>query len=170
MSDSIGFPQLDFATYPSQVFWLVITFTLMYFMMSNVVLPPIKELIDNRHAKRKTDLDKAEKCSDETQKIREDYETALESARIMAAQTLISTEKKIKKDNEISREVFTSRLENELNEAEIRINEVKEKALTSVGDMSAEIAKEMIYRVANININPKETKKVVDNIMNKGTD
>lgn len=162
MSDNVGFPQLDFHTYPSQIFWLVITFAIMYLMMSKVVIPPIRDLVDARNAKRKSDLDKAEKLSNETHKIMKDYETALEGARVMAAQTLLSTERNIKIDTDVSRETFTLRLENELNEAETTINKVKEQALESISDISAEIAKDMVLKITGIKVNVSDTKKIVE--------
>jgi len=47
---SVSLPQLDFATYDSQIFWLIITFSILYFSISKVFLPNIVNLIKNRES------------------------------------------------------------------------------------------------------------------------
>ena len=56
-----GMPQLEISSYSSQIFWLVISFFFLYFIMSNIVLPRIGEVLKHRRDKITSDLDKAEK-------------------------------------------------------------------------------------------------------------
>lgn len=46
MSGSL--PQLDIATYGSQLFWLIISFSILYFAISRFFLPNIKLIIEKR--------------------------------------------------------------------------------------------------------------------------
>jgi F-type H+-transporting ATPase subunit b len=48
MSDLL--PQLETATYSSQIFWLFITFWVLYFAFSKMFLPNIKNLVDRRRS------------------------------------------------------------------------------------------------------------------------
>ena len=41
-------PQLDISTYGSQIFWLIITFSILYFSLSKVFLPHIISLVKKR--------------------------------------------------------------------------------------------------------------------------
>ena len=54
-----GFPQLDISTYASQVFWLFISFVLIYALMSKVALPKVGAVIDTRNAMAKVKPGKA---------------------------------------------------------------------------------------------------------------
>ena len=54
-----GLPQLDIATWPNQLFWLVVTFTILYLLMQFVVTPRISTVLEDRRAKVSGDLEKA---------------------------------------------------------------------------------------------------------------
>lgn len=45
---SASLPQLDSATYSSQLFWLVISFSILYFAISRFFLPNIQAIIEKR--------------------------------------------------------------------------------------------------------------------------
>ena len=59
-----GMPQLDPTFWASQGFWLVITFLILYFSISKIFLPKIKNNLDNREKKIKNDLEEAKKLKD----------------------------------------------------------------------------------------------------------
>ena len=56
-----GMPQLDPTYWASQAFWLILTFTSLYFVLSKLFIPKIKDIIDDRESKIKNDLDEAHK-------------------------------------------------------------------------------------------------------------
>ena len=58
-SSEVGLPQLDFSTYPTQVFWLVVSFAILYLLMSQVAIPRISEVLEGRQERFANDLDKA---------------------------------------------------------------------------------------------------------------
>ena len=43
-------PQLDFSVFPSQLFWLAVSFFTMLFVMSKFIIPKTAEMIDLRKA------------------------------------------------------------------------------------------------------------------------
>ena len=53
-------PQLDFSVFPSQLFWLAVSFFTMLFVMSKFIIPKTAEMIDLRKAKIDDDLEKAD--------------------------------------------------------------------------------------------------------------
>lgn len=76
-----GLPQLDPTYYPSQVFWLVIHFALLYVLMTKLVLPRIKAILDERQGKLAGDLGEAERLQKEAEVAQKAYETSLNGAR-----------------------------------------------------------------------------------------
>jgi len=38
---AVGMPQLDFSTWPNQIFWLLVTLVVIYFVLSKIALPRI---------------------------------------------------------------------------------------------------------------------------------
>ena len=46
--DSVGMPQLDFTTFPNQIFWLVVTLIVIYFILTRIALPRIGAVLAER--------------------------------------------------------------------------------------------------------------------------
>ena len=47
-AEASGMPQLDFATFPNQIFWLLITLVVIYLILSRVVLPRVGSVLSER--------------------------------------------------------------------------------------------------------------------------
>ena len=64
-----GLPQLDFTTYPSLIFWSILSLLSLYLVMSYVITPKITDVINDREQHLQNDLIKAKalkKESDDT--------------------------------------------------------------------------------------------------------
>ena len=79
-----GFPPMDAHTFPSQIFWLVIFFGLLYLLMSKVALPKMAAVLDKRHKAIEGDLAKASALKHETEAAIQHYEKSLADARAKA--------------------------------------------------------------------------------------
>ena len=55
-----GLPQLDLSSFPSQIFWLGIGFTILYVAFSSKILPAMAANLENRDQTIKNDLATAE--------------------------------------------------------------------------------------------------------------
>ena len=76
-----GLPQLQFETWPSQIFWLVITFGALYFILSRLALPKIEETLRARQDQIAADLDLAAEYEQKARDAEESYNAALAAAR-----------------------------------------------------------------------------------------
>ena len=63
-AQAAGMPQFDVKSFPSQVFWLVVCFAVLYVLMAKLVLPRIGRTIESRESKIQSDLDAAQKAND----------------------------------------------------------------------------------------------------------
>ena len=73
-------PQLDFSVFPSQLFWLLISFFSMLFIMSRFIIPKTAEMINLRKEKIDGDLQKAAEIKQQVEKALEKYHAALKEA------------------------------------------------------------------------------------------
>ena len=57
---AVGMPQLDIGTFSNQIFWLVITLVIIYFVLSRIALPRIASVLSDRQMTISSDIAKAE--------------------------------------------------------------------------------------------------------------
>ena len=86
---SAGLPQMDISTFPSQIFWLIITFGILYIFMWKFVIPNLRVTIEERTDKISNDINDAEKLKSQSEDILNKYESKMittnqESAEIVA--------------------------------------------------------------------------------------
>lgn len=126
------FPPFEASTFPSQLFWLAITFGLLYVLMSRVALPRVGSILEQR---RET-IDGALRAAGEAQKQAEEQATALETslakARARAQGIAGEARDKSSKEIEARRAVVEKDLSAKLSEAEARILDTKNKAMGNV--------------------------------------
>ena len=79
------FPPLDPGTFAPQLFWLALTFGLLYLLLKRFALPRVGEVIEERRDRIERDLAQAEKLKAETEQALANYEQALGEARAKAS-------------------------------------------------------------------------------------
>ena len=89
-------PQLDFSVFPSQLFWLSVTFFAMLFVMSKIIIPRIAEMINLRREKIDDDLEKSAEIKEKAEEALERYHSALKQATDEANQSLQKTQQDLK--------------------------------------------------------------------------
>ena len=96
-----GLPQLDFNTYPSLVFWSVVSLIIGYILMKYLVTPNIKSILNNRETNIQNDLVKAKTSSQETEKIKENIVNSQKElklrSQLIVNQALSETKQAIEK-------------------------------------------------------------------------
>ena len=80
----VGMPQLDFSTFSNQIFWLVITLVVIYFILSRIALPRIGGALADRAGTITNDLAEAEDLKSRALEAEQAYEKALADARAEA--------------------------------------------------------------------------------------
>src|SRR3546814_14500739 len=76
-----GLPQLDPATFATQLFWGAVAFVALYLLMSRVALPRVAAVIEERGGRIGEDLDKAAQFNREAEEARAQYAKATADPR-----------------------------------------------------------------------------------------
>lgn len=139
-----GLPQLNVETYASQIFWLVITFLILYFLCAKVFLPRLGGIIEERRNRIADDFDQASEFKKQAEDAETAYKKALADARARAAQ--IAAETKAQIDAEIAEmQAETDReLESEIQAAEARIASTAAAANAAVNEAAKETTKALV--------------------------
>ena len=140
-------PQLDITSYPSQIFWLVIIFIVLYFLVSKVAVPKISEVLDERRKRLADDLDKAESLKIQAEQISAEYEQSLREARDKAHSITRNALDAIASSNAAHEKQERERLALMLQEAESRIATAQAAAIGNVESIACDIASDAMAKL-----------------------
>ncbi len=141
-----GMPQLDFSTFPNQIFWLVVTLIVMYLILSRVALPRIAAVLAERQGTITNDLAAAEELKLKAIEAEKAYEQALADARSEANRIIGLARDEIKADLDAAIAEADAEIAAKAAESEKAISEIRANALTSV----AEVARTTAVEIANV--------------------
>lgn len=142
--DEAGMPQLDVDTFPSQIFWLVITFGILYVLISKRALPRIHEVIDKRRHRIERDLDKAELLSEEASKAQSDYEALQAKARDKSASIIAAANQDIQQHSEAQHASTDKKIAEMLGEADAAITAKQQSFKTELVTLSESLASSLV--------------------------
>jgi F-type H+-transporting ATPase subunit b len=141
-------PQLDLSTFPSQVFWLFVTFTVLYALMAMLITPRIERIVTARQSRVDGALAQASRLQAEAEAIMAAYEKAIADARMQAQATVKATLDRLNQVASERQGQANAQIARRLEEAERRIAAEKNQALASLPQMAAEVAESAIARLA----------------------
>ena len=136
-----GMPQLDFSTFPNQIFWLAVTLVVIYLILSRIALPRIGSVLAERSGTITNDLSAADDLNQKAKAAEAAYEKALADARIEASKIIAGAKAEIQAElgvelNKANAEIATRSAESE--KAIMAIRDSAVLNLTTVAKDTAE--------------------------------
>ncbi|WP_417718419.1 F0F1 ATP synthase subunit B' [Salipiger sp.] len=129
---AIGMPQLCGEWIPNQVFWLVITLLVIFFVLSRVALPRIASVLAERQGTITNDITAAEDLKRQAQLAEQAYEKALADARAEAQAIAQQTRDDIKAQLAEAIADADVQISAKAAESEAAIAEIRASALESI--------------------------------------
>jgi F-type H+-transporting ATPase subunit b len=151
-----GLPQFDLSRFPSQIFWLGVTFAVLYLIMSKVALPRIGEVLEARADRIGNDLDRASALKAEADQTRAAYEKALAESRARAQEVGRTAETALAKETAERQAALNGELTTRIRDAETRIAGARNAAMANLAGVAAETAALAVERVAGLKVDPAE--------------
>jgi F-type H+-transporting ATPase subunit b len=142
-----GMPQFNVTNFPSQVFWLVVSFAVLYFLMATTVLPRIGKIVEGREGKIQSDLDAAQKANDAARVAAAEQEKALAEARSQASVVVREATDKAAQHTTAKLHELGDKLAATISEAELRIGQQRTQAISGLAGMSSEIASAVLAKL-----------------------
>ena len=159
-----GMPQLDPTYWASQVFWLILVFSILYISIAKFYLPKIKNNLDNRENKIKEDLEDANKFKDQSEIKLKEYEKILENAKKEVIKIHIESKNLLDKDIQSKKEKIEKEIEKEILNAQKEINELKKNSISDINKISENIASNLIESISGDKLNESSVKATVDEV------
>jgi F-type H+-transporting ATPase subunit b len=135
-----GMPQLDFSTFPNQIFWLVITLLAIYLVLSRVALPRIGGILAERQSTITSDIAAAEDLKAKALEAEEAYNQALADARAEAQHIIAEAKAGIQDELNDAIALADAEIAAKAAESEKAIAEIRTSALESVREVATDTA------------------------------
>jgi F-type H+-transporting ATPase subunit b len=133
-------PQLDFSTFPQQLFWLFITFSILYITMAKVILPRIASILSKRAELTQGYRDKAEDMGRETDELRKKYENLLNDVRLKAKSKIDKAKESAYKYHYEKSKEISEEMQKRLDKSISALNVELEKERKEIPDTAEKLA------------------------------
>jgi F-type H+-transporting ATPase subunit b len=152
-------PQLDVNAWPPQLFWLAVTFLVLYFIVSKIVIPRTGGVIAGRQGQIDNDLTSAQRFKADADKAVADYEKALVAARDKAHVIAQETRDKLNGEVDKARAKLEGELAEKIAAAEKSIQATRSQALASVSELAADIAADIVSQLTGTSVTKADAAK-----------
>lgn len=160
-------PQFNPEWFASQLFWLLLTFLVLYLLMSRFALPRVAEILQERQEKISDDLAKAEALRTEAREAYDAYEQRLQEARTQAQAVLREASEAAAAEQARRQAEFAREMNTRVAEAETRIAEARTAALGDLEGVAAEIAQAATVKLIGGRIGKAKAEASVKAAMNE---
>ena len=159
-----GMPQLDKTYWLSQVFWLVLVFSLLYFCINNIFLPKIKNNLSNREKKIKDNLEEAKLLNDNASQKKQEYINALEDGKKSVQKIISEAKKKLNQDIESKKEDIEKKIQDEIYNANNEIKILKTNSILTINKIAEDLSSKIIEDISGDKLNESSIKAAVSEI------
>ena len=166
-SESGGMPQLNPEFWVSQIFWLTITFGILYVVLSKLILPKISSNLEIRKSQILENIEAAEKQREDSDLKIKEYEKIVQNSKNEAKNYFNQAREKIIKDIVLKKENLDKELTIEIKKAEAEIQDLRNKAPEKINKIAIETSSDLIQLLIGIEVNNSSISAIVDDLSKK---
>ena len=141
------FPAFDATYFPSQLFWLTITFAALYFVLSQMILPRLAGNLERRSDTIADDLDEAARLNEQAEEAKQALEVSLADARSRARETAAKAEAKMADEIAAESRKVDQQIEQKLAAAEAHLTELRNDAMSNVESIASDTTQVILSRL-----------------------
>lgn len=139
-----GMPQLDFSTFPNQIFWLVVTLVVIYMVLSRVALPRIASVLAERQGTITNDIAAAEELKEKAAEAEAAYDKALADARAEAGRIGAETKAEVQAEIDAAIRKADAEIAARTAESEVKIAEIRDGATAAIQEVAKDTAEAVV--------------------------
>jgi F-type H+-transporting ATPase subunit b len=158
-----GFPPFDTTTFPSQLFWLVVTFAFLFTVLWKVAGPKINAAITGRRSAINGAIAEAGKARSEAEAAQAGYEAALSKARARANALAEDTRTKLNAEIAKAKAEADAKAHDAMAAADARIAAMRENAKQAVTAAARDAAVAIVERLTGDKVSADEAAKALGN-------
>ena len=169
-TESGGMPQLNPEFWISQIFWLTLTFGILYVILSKLILPKISNNLESRKSQILENIEAAEKQREDSEAKLEEYEEIIFKSKLEAKTIFNQAREKTLKDINLKKELMNKQIDNEIIRAEHEINKLRDGAPDKINKIAIETSSELIQKLIGAEVNNSSISAIVDDLSRRSGD
>ncbi|MDA7714684.1 F0F1 ATP synthase subunit B [Candidatus Pelagibacter sp.] len=169
-AEKVGMPQLDTEFWFSQFFWLVITFSILFVILSKFILPKISANLETRKSQILENISAAEKKREESELKNQEYEEIVKKSKDEAKKQLKQARERLTRDINLKKEALEKELSEQIKEVEVEIQSFKNNAPEKIKKIAIETSTDLIQKLTGIEVNNSSISAIVDDLSRKKMD
>ncbi len=169
-AESGGMPQLNPEFWISQIFWLALTFGVLYLFLSKLILPKISANLESRKSQISDNIGAADKQREESETKLKEYEEIIFKSKNEAKSIYNQAREKALKDIKAKSEVLDKQINEEIKKAEDEINQLRKVAPTKINKIAIETASELTQKLIGAEVNNSSISAIVDDLSKRSGD
>ena len=169
-AESEGMPQLNPEFWISQIFWLTLTFGILFLVLSKFILPKISANLETRKSQILENIDIAEKQRKEGEDKIKEYEKIILKSKDEAKTLFSEARKKVLSEINVKKETLENEINKEIKIAEKEIIELKNNAPEKVNKIAIETSKELVKELIDAEVNNSNISAIVEDLSKRNKD
>ena len=169
-AESGGMPQLNPEFWVSQIFWLTLTFGILYVVLSKLILPKISANLELRKSQIQENIEAAEKQRESSESKLKEYDEIILKSKLEAKNIFKDAREKVLKDINSKKEILDKQINEEINNAEIEIQTLKKGASEKINKIAIETSSDLIKKIIGTEINNSSISAIVADLSKKNGD
>ena len=166
-TESGGMPQLNPEFWFSQIFWLTITFGILYIVLSKLILPKISSNLEQRKSQISDNVEAADIQREVSETKLKEYDEIILKSKNEAKNIYNQAREKALKDINVKKDILDKQIEEEIKKAEDEINKLKLGAPEKITKIAIETSSELIQKLIGTEINNSSISAIVDDLFKK---
>ena len=160
--ESGGMPQLNPEFWVSQIVWLVLTFGILYIVLSKLILPKISNNLESRKSQILENIETAETQREESEKKLKEFEKIILESKLEAKNYFNEARQKILEDINNKRVALEKDIDKEISAAEQEVNNLKITSSEKIKKIAIETSSELIKRLIGEEANNSSISAIVE--------
>ena len=169
-AESGGMPQLNPEFWISQIFWLTLTFGILYVVLSKLILPKISANLELRKSQIQENIEAAEKQRENGENKLKEYDEIVLKNKLEAKNIFKNAREKVIKDISSKKEVLDKQIDEEIKKVEQEIELLKKSAPEKINRIAIETSSELVKKLIGAEVNNSSISAIVDDLSKRNGD
>ena len=169
-AESGGMPQLDPEFWISQIFWLTLTFGILYIILAQLILPKISANLELRKSQIQENIEAAEKQREDSEAKLKEYDEVVLKSKLEAKNIFKDAREKALKDINSKKEILDEQINEEIKKAEQEIEFLRKSAPEKINRIAIDTSSDLIKKLIGTEINSSSISAIVDDLSKKNGD